>query len=421
MDLLQQFRAEKEQTLLDEYRAEKFGGKEVSGAGTQLIRSTGESIIDNILGIPEFFARGAQGAVNLGRAAMGEEMIRRPHGTNILPNPMGIDISGEDLLAGLDSLIEGGTFDENLALQQEGKEQSPIADTIGEGFGTALPMFRVKRQLVESDSVRQMKNLMKQKGDDLARVAATEDTGDSALQFLKVAGAKMATSKTDNIIMKSLGRAAETGLESAFISLMEDSDPAESAMFYAGTQIGGDAVAGLVKGLLKGDINQIGINVATGAFAAGALVQILKTGTPGGVDYILPSLESGFDKVLAAGALSVGFHLAGGGRVKGFTAANAETLADAWTSLRRGTLMSIIEEYDAADLAERDQIEAILNQSMKAPQTAPKPIMDAVQNGTGLLEAFAESGEEGMEWLTAPSSVAAVPVKRRNRGPGFDQ
>ena len=105
----------------------------------------------------------------------------------------------------------------------------------------------------------------------------------------------------------------------------------------------------------------------------------------------------------------------------GFTAQSAPVLADAWTSVRRGMVMSVVSEWEAADLAEKAQIERVLNHSMNSPGTIPKPIKEALEDDNkSVLDALREAGAEVGEWLSAPTSVAAVPVKkRRNRGIGF--
>lgn len=409
----------KQPSVVDEFLAQKQ--KPVSGWGTQLVRSTGESLIDNALGIPEFIARAGQGAMNVGRAAMGQEMIGRPRGTNILPN-LGVDVNGRKALSMLDMLLEGGSYDENLALQEAGAAENPIADTVGDALGTALPMFRMKRWAVESEPATALKAWVQQRGEAIARVAATERT-DGAMEFAKVAAAKLAASKGDQVVLRALGRAAETGIEGAVISMMEDSDPTEAAAFYAGTQMAGDAIAGTLKSAISRDLTKTAANLGVLAFSAGSLVQLLKSGAPGGDDYILPSIESGFYKVAGALALSGAFHFVGGGRVQSdFLKNNAPILTDAWGSLRRGSVMSVIEEWKAADMAERNQIEWALQRVGANPDTAPKVVRDALDAGTSLLDAMRDGGEQVSEWIAAPPSVAAVPrkpTKRRNRGIGF--
>ena len=165
-------------------------------------------------------------------------------------------------------------------------------------------------------------------------------------------------SKAMRTVARGAGRAAETGLEGAVLSILNEQDPFEVAGYAAGGQMLGSAGLAGTKGLLRGGPLKAGAKIGMAAVATGSLVQLAKSATPGGRNFILESLETGFDKVkwgLAVGALG---GMAGGGRLRGQRwAEDLPRLTDAMATLPRGAMISAIRQWRDAD--ERGEGEAI--------------------------------------------------------------
>lgn len=141
---------------------------------------------------------------------------------------------------------------------------------------------------------------------------------------------------------KKLGPAvavgAETGLETALLTALDDRDPTTPAIVGAGSRMAG---AGLVHGFRTAPIH-----LTMAAFTAGGLVQLAKSAAPGGKDRILESMETGFDKVkwlLTLGMLSA---VGGAGKFStdGPLARRLPQAADALTSMRRGAVIGTYKE-----------------------------------------------------------------------------
>jgi hypothetical protein len=99
-------------------------------------------------------------------------------------------------------------------------------------------------------------------------------------------------------------RLTESGIEGAILAALQDEDPASGAAFGVGAQMVGNATDTVWRHFPG---KTPSMKLAYGAICTTALIQVLKSLTPGGRDRILESEESAFNKmayIVAAGALS---------------------------------------------------------------------------------------------------------------------
>jgi len=148
-------------------------------------------------------------------------------------------------------------------------------------------------------------------------------------------------------------RLAETGLEGAFMAALQDEDPAAGAAFGIGMQAVGNVTDTLWKEIPGGSKP---MKVAVGAFTATALLQLLKTMTPGGRDRILESEESAFSKMAALITIGALSQAAGFGRPSRTIQDDLGAIVDSWHSARRGAVMSLFSEIENDDSGDLDRV-----------------------------------------------------------------
>lgn len=188
-------------------------------------------------------------------------------------------------------------------------------------------------------------------------------------------------------LLRGTGRVAETGLEGAALGVLRDQDPVEIAAFAAGAQGLGSASLNLVQGLSGGGPMRAGAKIGMTAAATGSLIQLLKTATPGGKDFILESMEAGFKKVLAAMALGTAAGVAGFGRMRSATPALAQRFPvamDALTSLPRGATLSMIRQWRQSEPQRQAEIENALSRLSQPSQFSEREMrqfQDAMRSG----------------------------------------
>lgn len=148
-------------------------------------------------------------------------------------------------------------------------------------------------------------------------------------------------------------RLAETGLEGAFMAALQDEDAAAGAAFGVGMQAVGNATDTLWKEIPG---KRPMTKVAVGAFTATALIQLLKSMTPGGRDRILESEESAFNKMAALVAVGALSQAAGFGRPSRTIQDDLGAIVDSWHSARRGAVMSLFSEIENDDSGDLDRV-----------------------------------------------------------------
>jgi len=314
------------------------------GVGTSAIRGIGAGLLDMALGIPDAVAR--RGIETMfPPPVMGQDL--RPQGVQdllnqqrVLPLPR-----GEELMPGM----------------EESQQQNPMATSFGqlagEGVGLMLGRGMAKGGAGGSGFIPK----------------ATEETG----AYISAIGAKltenpgMARAISDQFkrgvmhdLARAAGKAAETSLEGAAVAMLQGGDPLEMAAYSAGAQVIGSAMLAPSHGLFSGGALRAGLKIGLAAAATMSVIQIAKSGTPGGDNRILESIETGYDKVLFAIALGGLSAAAGMGRVPG---KNLPMLTDAVTAIPRGATLSILQSV----LNDREQGVDTTERALTALATNP--------------------------------------------------
>ena len=410
-----------------------------------------ENTANGLLGIPEVFAQLASN-----RMAGKPE----PFSTNLLGMP-----TGREALASVESSTApkvknlfrgdvGEVFDQakakNIAGRNQLEKDHPMQQFIGEAASDFAmlslgrsPFLKHTKAAKSGPSGKLDDNVQRGinelKGNDASPVDLIDaiknfetrgkTTDILAPQIAKLMG-KAGPELRDGL-SKLVGRAAEGGLEGGALALLHgrgDVDPFDQAVFSAASQVGGyfgnkisvvDGVADFGKGqFLKG-----GMKMAAGAVAVGAILQTLKASTPGGKDFVLESLESGFDKIPIAIALGVLSGLTGAGRVGDAdipltTMKMPVELMDALSSMPRAATIKIIRDLTAD---ESGDTERLLQLTIEAPNTFTESQIKSLQRG---LESgdfvqrarhFIDSNKKISDAVNAPAGLEGVPIKKNEK------
>lgn len=229
---------------------------------------------------------------------------------------------------------------------ERAKEQYPGSYAIGEGIGTGLQLVSGRAKFSKDKA---MYDIAQSK--PMQMIAAKTGKGASNFQDeMRVIADGIRGSWESGALptwMRRTGmRAGEAGLEAYALSAINgELDPESTAAWSTGLQTSGSVALSALTSITGKSIDQALIR-SMGAVAGTAfMLQMFKSAAPGGDDYILPSIESGFNKVLATGAIATMFGLAGYGRYTGkmpFEASNLPIFADAMTSIPRGAVVSTI-------------------------------------------------------------------------------
>jgi hypothetical protein len=180
---------------------------------------------------------------------------------------------------------------------------------------------------------------------------------------------------------KGSGRIGEATVEGVVISAINDGDPITTgAMAFGGQTLLGSTLA---LASPHGPTSSKMLNVGAKAAAAGVLVHLLTDG------FVLPDLETGFDKVKLGLGAALLAGMAGGGRLRtqNFTV-NAPRVLDAVASAPRVALISIADKYQRSDTTMQQRMTRVLDGMAKNAFTPEQ--MDA------LSRAFDQGGDTFM-------------------------
>jgi hypothetical protein len=193
------------------------------------------------------------------------------------------------------------------------------------------------------------------------------------------------TDKVQNTLLRSLGKGsvqiAETGIEGAMLSAMNDNDPLSALALSAGAQAGGGTLLALSKGLLG---NQ-GRNALVAAGGTLAMIQMFKEATPGGRDRILESSESAFAKLAGLIVLGAIAGAAGMGRPSQKLRNQLGGFAEISTGARRGAVLSLLSDISSDIENGVDTTERVVKQLVQDPtvfgETAQRRLHRGILNG----------------------------------------
>lgn len=170
-------------------------------------------------------------------------------------------------------------------------------------------------------------------------------------------------------LARGAGRAVETGFEAAVLSALGDGDPVSAGAFAAGAQAGGSLGLTVMGGLLEGGPTKAGTKLALAAAGTLAVIQFMKSATPGGRDRILESAETSFDKLALTIGLGTLAGMAGAGRGRGasrLTENLTPELTDNVIAAVRGVGLSGLKELTRED-TDVETVERVMRELSKDP------------------------------------------------------
>lgn len=162
---------------------------------------------------------------------------------------------------------------------------------------------------------------------------------------------------------RGMRRAAETGLEGAALAVLDEGDPVMTASFSAGSQAAGSLFLSMTKPMVTSKTGLLS-TVALGAVG----VQLFKEATPGGQDRILESIETSIFKVLPTVALGTLSAAAGFGRTGDRFQQNLPKLADAITTIPRGSIVSLLKDLSKEAEEGNDTTLRVVEQFAQDPE-----------------------------------------------------
>lgn len=354
-----------------------------------------ETTLDNLLGIPEFVARGGRGMNNIALSSMGYEMKPIPQ-EGLLGLP-----SGREAAAGIDTALGkvgmGGllsvspNFDENLARRERVAEQAPVGDFIGSTATDAGFLALGRAPLMQGKTGGIFDEGIEAALEKASQVLGRKAAPTGSARFTK----EIIDNETVRKMARGVGRAGETSLEGLTIAVLKGGDPFEAALMSGGAQLASSVVQTatgeifefpeelvnkdkdgkpLQPKTLVGKARALAINGAI----YGGLYQILNSALPGGVDSVLQSEESGYNKVLAMLALGAAANIVGQRTSEDSVLAAYPVVADYITSIPRTAMTGFI-----ADMSKPDApvYEKVLERIQQAPEAFPQDQMDRLLEG----------------------------------------
>lgn len=369
-----------------------------------------EGLLGNVLGVPEFLARGVRGASNVVRGATGQEMQPIPAG-GLLGLP-----SGREALAGIESVpnllgMDSPSYDENLARRNAQEQDNPLAAMAG-SVGADVATIAAGRSPFVKGPGGVFDKTIASSIDDVVKSASGKTTG--APRFI----ADVMDSPLFRETARGMGRSIETGIEGLALASIQNGDPVEAAAMSAGTQVASslaltaaneaidfpsDVLGTAAPNTLKGKLGALVVNAAI----FGGLMQFAKLAAPGGDDKLLESEAWGYEKVL--GTILMGATIgAAGMRSSNNTLGKAfPVFADAINSIPRSAVTSAYSEWSQDERAQK-LIDAVIQHPDSLTNTQADKLLEAFKSGDSSI--FED--EEIKKLIEAPDPrLANVPEK----------
>lgn len=269
-------------------------------------------------------------------------------------------IEGTDILAASRTLAEPSTGEpmsarfrqaqanEEAAAQRMAQEQ-PAASMMGGLAGDAATLFTGRLP-----------------GARAGRTPTTPSPAAATTPGAQRLATRVLESPAVQRLARGAGRSVETGLEGVALSILNDGDPLEVGALSAGGQMAGSIMLTAGEGLVSGGVLKAGLKIGLAAGAATSLIQLGKTALPGGKDYILESMEAGFEKVMFAmvggmlgGLAGAGRLRTGSGAVRDKFAEDVPRVAEFLTTIPRGATISFLNEVLSSNTATQENIQAV--------------------------------------------------------------
>jgi len=279
------------------------------------------------------------------------------------------------------------SLQETEARQEQQKEEHPFATKAGEVGADVAAIFAGRAPFLSSIKNAETFLAGKKFANAIKNPTAAGEFGNIVKGALD--------SKFMRKLMRGAGRATETGVEAAVLEAISGDDPLRTAAYAAGGQAVGSVLLNISHGVGSGGLIKGGLKFATLGAAYTAVIQMLKSTTPGGENNLLESGEKAFSHLvmlMLAGGVATA---AGTGRLRG-TAFSSKypIVAETFSTLPRATMLSFLSDYVEASPDEQQTIDATLSQIQQDPEffgpEITQRLNDALEGGT-LVEALRES------------------------------
>lgn len=347
--------------LQDAKRKYNLSQGETSSPASAMYRSGVARFLDTTLGIPNTLAIAADkmrgdmprnAGDNLGqsfstlpqkRSDWGDRLVPTANSTDVFGAAQNLGESAAAFVTGDPNQFTEDPQNEQALLTEQARAEHPVASGAGNVVADAALLASGRTPFVRQKALLQKNPLM---SGITARASTTSNPALSAFdeidQITKFLGKTVKDSNFAQWAAKSGLRVGEAGLEGYALSALTGSEnPEETGMFAAGMQAAGSGTLGILSASLG---SKPTLARAAGAALIGAAAfQYADTILPGGDDYILPNIESGFNKVAAVAALGAMFAASGYSRVSPNSdlAKRLPALADAITSVPRGSVVGV--------------------------------------------------------------------------------
>lgn len=201
---------------------------------------------------------------------------------------------------------------------------------------------------------------------------------------------KFVNSHALKMLIRGAGRSAETGAEAMVLDAVQGNDPFETAGYAAGGQMMGSVFLTGLKSVSKHrSLLGFGLSLGVSALAVGSLWEVIQKATPGGRDWLIPSLETGFSKVALFMLLGAASGATGGGRIRGPGYGDFPKrfpkLADAITALPRAGVISILTDLTQAPKEQQQTVMTVTGKLIRDPlyfgEDAAKRIQKSIADG----------------------------------------
>lgn len=419
------------QRLADDEQPPDFSGENFDAAANAAF----SRVYENVAGIPDLILRGAVGdtpTTGVGLARRGVHEIRKllPGNDDLPAKPPriieGMPIrdrlpSGEEAVAGLNSLILGRDQEEELQRVRDVAEQNPIATLMGQLGGDAATLFGLRVPLkagrtggvLDAPIERGLKAFSTKTGARAGQTGVlrqvTDVLEDERFQHL----------------MRGAGRTMETGAETALLEMLSGNDPAEAAgLAMAGQALSSGALT-IGKGTVELPFRIFGsgqlsnFSKATiGLAMQGALITSMFQFLQANPD---AAAETAYDKLTAGALLAMTLGLPGKRPKEDGLLKNFPALADAILTVPR-TAMIDAARYMAEDPVVGDVVAAAVESPKAFGQSTVEEINQALREGKPeKVREIYDSRPKIRELLELPAALRDVPTqRRRHRGPAFD-
>lgn len=268
------------------------------------------------------------------------------------------------------------------ARREQQEQDAPIASFAGDLGGDVAALLLTKKPA--QGTIRRIEDMiMNPRADDAA--AGITRVIDEALK-----------SRAVRLPTRGLARAAETGIEAAYLEAVSEAenDPMVAFGLGAAAQTLQSGSLAAMREMFKGGPGKGAVNLAITALATGGIWQMVKEATPGGRDRILESVETGFGKV--TGTLAVGLLAGMAGGFRGRTGEWQQQIPDVMDAISatpRVAVLNLITKFADAPPEEQATFESVMDRLSRNPAYEGETDLERQIIGQ-LREAFPEEEPE---------------------------